>query len=590
MLTQRTGREPGLIGLWNFDDPANPGKDSSPNGLDGKFVGQAQTVAESLPTVMTGRITDASGRALTNAYLEVRQPDGETVRSPANADGDYAFTIQPSEKCDLFATDGQLAAYRLGFQPGGEREQRLDWVLTDPVDSPVVLGSPKPEPEHDVPAAPRRQAEDRPTEQFPPGAIVAVTNTDSIGAFDLANVKPGVYQLRCQVPGGREWWNAGRMIYAQTSADRPQLTIPDFRIPPFRKGTWRNYTSLDGLASDCTLGLDFDNEGHLWVATILGASEFDGATFRTLSKADGLLNGYVTALAVGADGAIWLGHQGGLSRWDRGRVEHFTDTNGLPEDPTGQQLGEYVNALYCDAQGAMWIGTMSGLVRYHDGHFTSFSKTNDMENVPRVSSITAARDGTIWIGTTNGILRYQDAHFTTFHTSDGLVDDYVMAVHGDQADGLWIGTLHGVSHWDGTRFTNYGEKDGLLDDQVTSIAVEPDGVVWFGHGWVNWLAGKRFDNGGLTRFDGRSFVSFRTVDGLVGDDVTGVYSAPDGNLWITTKKGISRFDDHSFRTYTTADGLSRDTVQVSARATDGRLWCSITALCRVSWLPFKFKT
>jgi signal transduction histidine kinase/ligand-binding sensor domain-containing protein/CheY-like chemotaxis protein/protocatechuate 3,4-dioxygenase beta subunit len=569
MSRNLNGSEPGLVGLWNFDDPANPGKDSSTNGFDGKLLGQAKTVAERLPVVVfvMGRITDASGRPLPNADLEVRRPDGETFRSPANADGNYAFTIRPSERYNLFAAASQLSAYRLGFQPSGEQEQRLDWVLADPEDSPVVLGRVKGKAGRDALTAPQRRAEENPPYQFPSGAVVALTNTDSIGAFDFANVKPGVYQLRCQVPGGRAWWDAGRMIYVQTNANDSKLTVSDFRIAPFRKGTWKNYTSLDGLASDYTFGLDFDNVGHLWIATLLGASKFDGTTFQTLSKADGLVEEYVTALATAADGAMWIGHQDGLTRWDQGKVEHFTETNGLL-----REWGQYVGALYRDAGGAMWIGTMAGLERYQDGRFTIFSKTNGLESVPMVSSITATRDGAVWIGTTNGLVRYRNGTFATFHTSEGLVDDYVMAVHPDPADGLWIGTLHGVSHWDGTRFTNYSEKDGLLDDQVTSLGVEPDGVVWLGHARVNKFGGQHYDNGGLTRFDGRSFVTFRTGDGLAGDNVTGIYCTPGGGKVITTEKGISIFDDSSLRTYTTLDGLSRETVQASARAADGGIW------------------
>ena len=130
MSNDLTGREPGLVGIWDFDDPTNPGKDSSGHGADGKLVGAAKTVAETLPVIVTGRITDAAGHGLTNAYVEVRRADGVTSRAPANAEGNYALAIPPSERADLFATDGQLSAFRLGFQPSGESEQQLDWVLT----------------------------------------------------------------------------------------------------------------------------------------------------------------------------------------------------------------------------------------------------------------------------------------------------------------------------------------------------------------------------------------------------------------------------------------------------------------------------
>src|SRR5438046_2981082 len=41
MSRKRTGQEPELAGLWNFDDPANPGSDASPGGHHGKLMGNA---------------------------------------------------------------------------------------------------------------------------------------------------------------------------------------------------------------------------------------------------------------------------------------------------------------------------------------------------------------------------------------------------------------------------------------------------------------------------------------------------------------------------------------------------------------------
>ena len=39
-----TGSEEGLAGLWNFDDPANPGRDASPHHHDGKLMGNARAI------------------------------------------------------------------------------------------------------------------------------------------------------------------------------------------------------------------------------------------------------------------------------------------------------------------------------------------------------------------------------------------------------------------------------------------------------------------------------------------------------------------------------------------------------------------
>ncbi len=257
MLTKLTGREPGLVGLWNFDDPAHPGKDSSTNGFDGKIIGEAQTVPEVLPVVVRGRITDASGHGLANAYIEVRRADGETSRSPTDAEGNYAFTIQPSERADLFATDGKRSAYRLGFQPGGEREQRLDWVLTKTgAAASASISSrreeaPSESQKSEVGSQNSSQSLLTSAATGPePGSVVATVLTAGDGSFDFANLKPGVYQLRCQTPGGRTWFEDGRPFRVEqgmTAAEMTRLKSLEWAIEPFRKGRWTKFSVLDGL-------------------------------------------------------------------------------------------------------------------------------------------------------------------------------------------------------------------------------------------------------------------------------------------------------------------------------------------------------
>ena len=50
MFHPLTGSEPGLLGLWNFDDVTNGVvKDASPGGHDGRLMGNARVVAEQFP-------------------------------------------------------------------------------------------------------------------------------------------------------------------------------------------------------------------------------------------------------------------------------------------------------------------------------------------------------------------------------------------------------------------------------------------------------------------------------------------------------------------------------------------------------------
>src|SRR6185436_1769425 len=79
MFQKLTGREPGLAGLWNFDDVNSPGRDASTNAHHGQLMADAKTAAEELPTLTTlkqptlleGRITDSEGSPVSGANVLV---------------------------------------------------------------------------------------------------------------------------------------------------------------------------------------------------------------------------------------------------------------------------------------------------------------------------------------------------------------------------------------------------------------------------------------------------------------------------------------------------------------------------------------
>ena len=87
MLKKLTGTEPGLFGLWNFDDPAQPGRDASPGAHHGKLMGHATVTNAALPVIVFGKITDGSGKSLANASIEVHQPSQPDRRVSVNDAG-----------------------------------------------------------------------------------------------------------------------------------------------------------------------------------------------------------------------------------------------------------------------------------------------------------------------------------------------------------------------------------------------------------------------------------------------------------------------------------------------------------------------
>jgi hypothetical protein len=77
------------------------------------------------------------------------------------------------------------------------------------------------------------------------------------------------------------------------------------------------------------------------------------------------------------------------------------------------------------------------------------------------------------------------------------------------------------------------------------IWYDPDGTLWFA------------SEGGLTRYDTQTVLSFTTADGLPSDRVLSGFCATDGTLWIGTGLGPARYDGTNFQSFTTATAFHR---------------------------------
>jgi ligand-binding sensor domain-containing protein len=83
---------------------------------------------------------------------------------------------------------------------------------------------------------------------------------------------------------------------------------------------------------------------------------------------------------------------------------------------------------------------------------------------------------------------------------------------------MWFRTLDGgVSRYDGKTFVNFTTKDGLAGNNVVSIHRDADGALWFGTTYA-----------GVSRYDGKTFTTLTTKDGLANNAVIAIYQDPDG--------------------------------------------------------------
>jgi DNA-binding NtrC family response regulator/ligand-binding sensor domain-containing protein len=419
-----------------------------------------------------------------------------------------------------------------------------------------------------------------PVQAIREGEVIATTLSDDSGRYRLVNLKAGSYQVRCQVLGGYVCYRAtdqalrftfydsgatesameddpGHILHIQNGKTLENI---DFRFAEFKKGTWRSYTSLDGLAFDVIHSIDGTPDGIIWFATEGGgASRYDGKEFVNFTTKDGLPHNHVHDVCCGPDGVVWFATGGGVSRYDGKEFFNLTTEDGL--------VHNNVYVMCRDPDGLMWFGTDGGGISCYDGEdFVNFTTQNSGLAHDCIKSICCSPGGVIWFGTySGGVSRYDGRKFVNFTKTDGLVSDEVESICVDADGVIWFGTWGGgVSRYDGKEFISLTTEDGLANDLVYDIHIDHDGVMWFA------------THGGISRYDGNTFVNFTIEDGLVSNGVYGgIYRDPNGMMWFGTWGSVSEYDMFSLTSFTRKDGLSNNGVKSIQWDPDGNMWLGI---------------
>jgi ligand-binding sensor domain-containing protein len=264
---------------------------------------------------------------------------------------------------------------------------------------------------------------------------------------------------------------------------------------------------------------------------------------------------------------------------------------GPPAPPTKArdqpaQISEYVREVFQDREGNYWFGTNGdGVSRYDGSSLTYFSLAEGFGGVA-VRGILQAPDGAMWFATNGGVSRYEAGSFTNFTMADGLSDDSVWSMMQDRAGTLWVGTHNGVCRFDGTSFIPFPlpraeveNPDSRFSPKVVFGMFEDQaGNLWFGT-----------DGEGAHRYDGTSFTSYTTQDGLAGNIVRSISGDRHGRIWIGTNGGgVSCYDGTTFRNFTQKDGLNNDRVYEILEDRAGNMWFSTlgAGACRYDGTSF----
>ncbi len=279
-------------------------------------------------------------------------------------------------------------------------------------------------------------------------------------------------------------------------------------------------SSLDtAQISEYVVGVFEDKKGNLWFGTISdGVARYDGKTLTYFTTKDGLCDNTVVGMIEDKEGNLWFGTRGGLSKYDGKKFTNFTSKQGLCD--------ERVSKILIDRTGNFWVGTWGGVCRFNGSTFSDFPLPKPDIDVPN----------------------YQ------------ATANWVTQIKEDKQGNIWFGRSgYGACKYDGKSFTQFTKKDGLPSNCVQNIVEDKKGNIWFGTRVAEKDhpdADKRKGDGGLSRYDGKTFTLYPEVEGLSKNDIYSIYEDKKGHLWIgATGLGVYRYDGTSFKLYKGTDRM-----------------------------------
>lgn len=211
----------------------------------------------------------------------------------------------------------------------------------------------------------------------------------------------------------------------------------------------------------------------------------------SLDGSRGLGGNLVFSFLKDQSGYLWIGTIGGLNRFDPTN-EEFVFFQHDPDDPKSLN-SDHVNTIYLDKEGNFWIGTFGGGLNLFEKETNTFTHfTYDPQNPKTLSSdnvlsIYEDAEGILWIGTNGGGLNRFNRDLGTFErftTAQGLPNNVIYRILGDEKGNLWLSTNNGLCRFDpqdkSTR--NYDVSDGLqsLEFNLGAGYKSESGELFFG--------------------------------------------------------------------------------------------------------------
>jgi ligand-binding sensor domain-containing protein/class 3 adenylate cyclase len=328
----------------------------------------------------------------------------------------------------------------------------------------------------------------------------------------------------------------------------------------------RETISIDYLKGSSVNAFYADSDGTLWVATDRGIVSLRGSSISNFSEINGLPGNVVSALCRDREGNLWVGtERGGLIKFSPGKFVNTSKRDGL--------ISDAVNAVTEDSFRSVWVATDEGVSFFpseKDPYRAGGSRRASVDaivkkmNGVRVRQIRMERDGSLFFATysDDGLLVLApDGGVSSFTKKNGLPTNRVRFSFRTSKGDLWVGTTAGPVLYSGDRVIPFGPDSGLPNLFILCVMEDAEGNIWLGT-----------DGGGVSRYNGSSFRTMTTAEGLSGNVVFRIFRDSKDRLWFCSSEGLNLYADGKFHRADNPIGVEGQSVFEVLEDFSNRLW------------------
>jgi len=335
-----------------------------------------------------------------------------------------------------------------------------------------------------------------------------------------------------------------------------------------------------------------DSSGFIWFATQVGAARYDGYTYEHFSISNGLPDDEVNCMLVDRQGKIWFGTKGGVGIYDGVKIEQLTVENGLVDN--------WVDGMLEDLDGNIWVWTPSGISVITGDTILNYDSRDALTD-NKIQDVMVDSQGRVHLATwpRPGITVFSDPYSYQKLPQEEIVRDIIEVAPGE----IWYATQYmGILVRDGTGDHWLHPSDGFGDELFLCMLKDSKGRIWCGtypdglyvyeeesFRHVDtpedtypiaqdiledshgriWIQGF---NDGVWMLDQDLFKHYTIANNLVHDDVRKIFEDRFGNIWIGTWGGVSKYGRAIFEIYDLDFGLPSNSIQSVFYDSRGRIW------------------